>query len=161
MRYLLLAGPSRWSIYVSRTVAVLIASWMVLLPALVVGLAACVVLPTASQDEMSLTNVGSSVWNVALLAGTYALISMGVGSLLRSNGAAIAIALVINIGITPAIGLLSAWSETLGDLSLPQVLSELGGSDTSLPVAVAVVAFVAWLALFLGAGWVRVSRDEY
>jgi ABC-type transport system involved in multi-copper enzyme maturation permease subunit len=161
MRYLLLAGPSRWSIYLSRTVAVLIASWLVLLPALVVGLAACVVLPTAAQDEMTAASVGSSVWNVLLLAGTYALISMGIGSLLRANGAAIAIALVINIGVTPAIGLLSAWSETLGDLALPHVLSELGGTDTGLPIAAAVVAFVVWLALFLGAGWWRVSRDEY
>ncbi len=106
MRYLLLAGPSRWSIYASRTAAVLVASWLVLLPALLVGLAAALALPTASQDEMTAANVGSSAWNVLLLSGTYALISMGIGSLLRSNGAAIAIALVINVGITPAIGLL-------------------------------------------------------
>ncbi len=161
MRYLLLAGPSRWSIYLSRTVAVLIASWLVLLPALVVGLVACLVLPTASQDQMTATNVGSSVWNVLLLAGTYALISMGIGSLLRSNGAAIAIALVINIGVTPALAILSAWNETLGNLALPNVLGELGGAGTGLPVAAAIVAFAAWLGLFLGAGWWRVSRDEY
>lgn len=161
MRYLLLAGPSRWSIYLSRTVAVLIASWLVLLPALVVGLVACVVLPTASQDQVTATNVGSSVWNVLLLAGTYALISMGIGSLLRSNGAAIAIALVINIGVTPALAILSAWNETLGNLALPNVLGELGGAETGLPVAAAIVAFAAWLGLFLGAGWWRVSRDEY
>lgn len=161
MRYLLLAGPSRWSIYASRTAAVLVASWLVLLPALLVGLAAAFALPTASQDEMTAANVGSSIWNILLLSGTYALISLGIGSLLRSNGAAIAIALVINIGITPAVGLLSAWNETLGDLSLPQVLGELGGSDTSLPLAAAIVAFAGWMVLFLGAGWWRVSRDEY
>ena len=161
MRYLLLAGPSRWSIYASRTVAVLIASWLVLLPALVLGLLAAVALPATSEDALTARAVGSSVWNVLLLSGTYALISMGIGSLLRSNGAAIAIALVINIGIAPAVGLLSAWNETLGDLSLPQVLGELGGSDTSLPVAAAIVAFAFWMALFLGAGWWRVSKDEY
>ena len=161
MRYLLLAGPSRWSIYASRAIAVLIASWLVLIPALVVAVIACVVLPTASQDTMTATNVGSSVWNILLLSGTYALISMGIGSLLKSNGAAIAIALVINIGVTPLLGLLSSWNETLGDLALPPVLGRLGGSDTSLPLAAAVVAFVFWMGLFLGAGWWRVSRDEY
>lgn len=161
MRYLLLAGPSRWSIYASRAIAVLLASWLVLIPALVIALIACFVLPTASQDTMSAANVGSSIWNILLLSGTYALISMGIGSLLRSNGAAIAIALVINIGVTPLLGLLSSWNETLGDLALPPVLGRLGGSDTSLPLAVAAVAFVVWMAIFLGAGWWRVSRDEY
>ena len=161
MRYLLLAGPSRWSIYASRVAAVLLAGWLVLLPALIVALIASAVLPTASQDTMSATNIGSSVWNVLLLSGTYALISMGIGSLLRSNGAAIAIALVINIGVAPALALVSSWNQTLGDLALPAVLGELGGSDTSLPLALAAVAVVAWLALFLGAGWWRVSRDEY
>lgn len=161
MRYLLLAGPSRWSIYASRAIAVLLASWLVLIPALVIALIACFVLPTASQDTMSAANVGSSIWNILLLSGTYALISMGIGSLLRSNGAAIAIALVINIGVTPLLGLLSSWNETLGDLALPPVLGRLGGSDTSLPLAVAAVAFLVWMAIFLGAGWWRVSRDEY
>ena len=97
-----------------------------------------------------------------LLSGTYALISMGIGSLLRSNGAAIAIALVINIGVTPAIGLLSSWNETLGDLSLPEVLGELG-RHRHHPAARRSPSWpsLAWLALFLGAGWWRVSRDEY
>lgn len=161
MRYLLLAGPSRWSIYAGRAVAVLLASWLVLIPALAVALIACVVLPTASQDSMSAADVGSTVWNVLLLCGTYALISMGIGSLLTSNGAAIAIALVINIGVTPALALLSSWNQTLGDLALPSVLGTLGGGDTSISIGVAVVAFAVWMAIFLGAGWWRVSHDEY
>ena len=161
MRYLLLAGPSRWSIYLSRSIAVLIASCMVLIPALIVALIACFVLPTASQDSMSAANVGSTIWNVLLLVATYGLISMGIGSLLKSNGAAIAIALVINIGVTPAIALLSEWNQTLGDLALPVVLDTLGGGDSSISIGVAVIAFAGWMAIFLGAGWWRVSRDEY
>ncbi len=162
MRYLLLAGPSRWSIYLSRAIAVLIASWLVLIPALVVALIACVVLPTASQDAMTAANVG--------LVG---LERPAAERHLRADQHGRRIAAQVerggdrdrsgdqhrrHAGHRPAVVVEPRrWATS----PCPRCWTRSAAPRPACPSAVAVVAFLFWMALFLGAGWWRVSRDEY
>ena len=87
---------------------------------------------------------------------------MGIGSLLRSNGAAITVALVINFALTPVIILVASWSERVASFALPIALGTLTGDDDSeISIGLAAVAVAAWLAFFLGVGFARIVRDEY
>jgi ABC-type transport system involved in multi-copper enzyme maturation permease subunit len=161
MRYLVMTGASRAGIFASRAAALVASVYLAVLPAVVLMLALAFLLPRTAGEALSAHDVLAGLWSIALFAGVYALVSLGIGSLLRSNGAAIAVALVINFALAPLIVLLAAWSETAASLTLPVVLATLVGDDTEIGIPVAAAALAGWLALFLGAGWARVARDEY
>jgi hypothetical protein len=102
------------------------------------------------------------VWTNVIFVVVFALISMGIGAVMRSNGPAIAISLVFSIGFTPLLLLLYGVSKTLGDLTLISSLDRVtGGDDQNLSISVSALALVAWVALFWGAGGWRVQHDEY
>ena len=89
---------------------------------------------------------------------------MAIGSLLRSNGAAIGVALGFALGGSVITALAANYiSETASSYLLPYatpiVASLEGDSHISLGVAFVVVA--VWLVAFLAAGLVRTLRDEY
>jgi ABC-type transport system involved in multi-copper enzyme maturation permease subunit len=162
MRYLLMTGVSRIRIYASRGVALVLCVYLALLPAVVLMLVLAVVLPQPEGAGIDVHDLLAALWSIALFSSVYALVSMGIGSLLRSNGAAIAISLLINFALTPVIFLIASWSERVASFALPVALGTLTGDDTAeISIGMAAVAVVAWLALFLGAGWARIARDEY
>jgi ABC-type transport system involved in multi-copper enzyme maturation permease subunit len=162
MRYLVMTGVSRIRIYSSRAVALLLCVYVALLPAIALMLVLAVVLPQPDGAGIDVHDLAAALWGIALFSGVYALVSMGIGSLLRSNGAAIAISLLINFALTPVIFLIASWSERVASFALPVALGTLTGDDTTeISIGTAAVAVVAWLALFLGAGWARIARDEY
>jgi hypothetical protein len=137
IRYLVLTGVGRFRLYAARTVAVVVAVLLLLVPALALGLAA-VVFPLV-----------------------FALIAMGIGTVLRSNGPAIAISLLFLFAGAPLLALIEAANETAGDLMLIQALDRITGGETSIPVAAAALAVVGWIGLFWAAGLARLLRDEY
>ena len=161
MRYLVMTGVSRIRIYVTRAVALVLCVYLALLPAVLLMLLLAVALPQPDGAGIDLHDLGATLWGIALFAGVYALVSMGIGSLLRSNGAAITIALLINFALTPVLFVVAVWSEKVASLALPVALGTLTGDDTEIGVGLAAVAVVGWLALFLGAGWARIAHDEY
>ncbi len=161
MRYLLMTGASRFGIYGARIVATVLTVWLALAPATLLAVLATLVLPHTPEDGVSASAVGSIVWAVVLGSAVFGLISMAVGSLLRSNGAAIAVALVINVALTPLLALVGAWNQTVADLTLPLAYVRVTGGDTSVSIVVAAVALVLWMAAFLAVGFTRVYRDEY
>lgn len=161
MRYLLMTGARRGQIYAARSIALAVAVLLAIAPALAFGTLAALVLPHVAEDRVVWGIVGDAWWTCALYALVFALISMGIGSLLRSNGAAIAISLVVLFGLTPLLLLLDGLSPTLGDLMLLNALDRITGADEGAPIAVAALAVVAWVALFWSAGRLRVQRDEY
>jgi ABC-type transport system involved in multi-copper enzyme maturation permease subunit len=162
MRYLVMTGVSRMRIYASRAVALLLCVFVALLPAIALMLVLAVVLPQPDGAGIDGHDLAAALWGIALFSGVYALVSLGIGSLLRSNGAAIAISLLINFALTPVIFLIASWSERVASFALPVALGTLTGDDTTeISIGMAAVAVVAWLALFLGAGWARIARDEY
>ena len=161
MRYLMMTGASRVGIYGTRIVATVLTVWLALAPAVVLAVLATLLLPHTAGDGVSGSAVAAFLWAVVLGSAVFALISMAVGSLLRSNGAAIAVALVINVALTPLLALLGAWNQTVADLTLPLAFIRLTGGDTSASIPVAAVALALWMMAFLTVGFTRVYRDEY
>ena len=161
MRYLVMTGARRGQVYAARTVAAVLAVWLALLPSAALVAAGALVLPHASADATGLGDVGGFAWSTALVAGVFALISMGIGTVMRSNGAAIAISLVFFLGFTPLLLLIDRLSHTLGDLMLPHLLDRLTGGDDGAAIPLAAVALLVWVGVFWSAGRLRVQRDEY
>jgi hypothetical protein len=161
IRYLVLTGVGRLRLYAARTVAVVAAVVLLLAPALALGLAAVVVLPSAAGDEVTGGEVADVVWTSVVFPLVFALIAMGIGTVLRSNGPAIAISLLFLFAGAPLLALIEAANETAGDLMLIQALDRITGGETSIPVAAAALAVVGWIGLFWAAGLARLLRDEY
>jgi hypothetical protein len=161
MRYLVLTGVGRLRIYLARTVAVVGAVLLALVPALGLGLIAVFVLPSTDADKVTAGEVLDVAWTSVLFPLVFALIAMGIGTLLRSNGPAIAVSLLFVFAGAPLLALIEAANETIGDLMLLQALDRLTGGETSLPIAVAGLAAVAWVTLFWALGGARLARDEY
>ncbi len=165
MRYLVLTGVPRWKLVAIRIPALVIAIVLISAPA---ALAAFYGMSTgdATGTEM-IRSVGGSVTYAAI----WGVVSMVVGTLLRSNGAGIAVALVLflvgNI-ITAAVQ--SEISQTVGDFLLPNVVSvfALFGHTpentevlTEMAWGTAAVALVVWMIALAGLAIARVERDEY
>ena len=162
MRYLVMTGVSRIAIYAARSAALLLVVFAALVPALSLMLVLAFTLPQPESQGVDPHDLLATLWAITLFAGVYTLISMGIGSLLRSNGAAVTIALLINFALTPALFVVALWSEKVANLALPAALGTLTGDDDSeIGYGLATVAVLAWLALFLGAGLARIVRDEY
>ena len=162
MRYLVITGARRSQIYGARTVALVLAVLLMLALPIAVGGLAALVLPHTSADAINASKVADVVWTTVLWAVVFALIAMGIGAVMRSNGPAIAISLVFSIGFTPLLLLVYAVSETLGDLTLISSLDRVsGGDDQNLSIPVSAVAVLAWVAVFWVAGALRVQHDEY
>ena len=101
------------------------------------------------------------VWTSVVFPLVFALIAMGIGTVLRSNGPAIAISLLFLFAGAPLLALIEAANETAGDLMLIQALDRITGGETSIPVAAAALAVIGWVGLFWAAGLARLLRDEY
>ncbi len=161
MRYLVITGARRGQIYAARIVAVALAVLLMLAVPLALGAILAVALPHTAADGVTVAELVDYFWTAALFAVVFGLISMGIGSLLRSNGPAIAISLVFSIGFTPLLLLLYSFSDTLGDMTLASSLDRISGGDDGLPIAAAGVSVVIWVAAFVVAGALRVQHDEY
>jgi hypothetical protein len=161
MRYLVITGARRSQIYGARTVALVIAVLLMLAAAIVLGGLAALVLPHTDADAIGAGEIADFVWTSVVYAVVFALISMGIGAVMRSNGPAIAISLVFFLGFTPLLLLLYSVSDTLGDLTLIGSLDRITGGDPGLSIPVSAVAVGVWVAVFWGAGGLRVQRDEY
>jgi ABC-type transport system involved in multi-copper enzyme maturation permease subunit len=161
MRYLVMTGARRGQIYAVRTFALVLSVWLALLPSVLLGSLAALLLPQEAEDKIGLREIGALLWSMGLLFAVFALISMGIGAVLRSNGAAIAISLVFALGFTPLLALIDSVSHTVGDLMLPNLIDRLTGGDDGAPIPVAAVGLVVWVGVFWAAGRLRVQRDEY
>ena len=161
MRYLVITGASRGQIYGARTVALVLAILRMLAPTIALGVVGALVLPHSDADAAGAREIADFVWAGVVYAVVFALISMGIGSVLRSNGPAIAISLIFSIGFTPLLLLLYTVSDRLGDLTLISSLDRLTGGDPGVSIPAAAAAALAWVAVFWVAGALRTLRDEY
>ena len=161
MRYLVITGARRSQIYGARTVAVVVAVILVLAVPTALGALGALLLPHTSADAVTAGELADFVWTDIAWAVVFAVISMGIGAVTRSNGPAIAISLVFSIGFTPLLLLLYSVSDTLGNVTLIASLDRVTGSDSGLPIPVAALAVLVWVAVFWAAGGWRVARDEY
>ena len=94
----------------------------------------------------------------------FGLVSVAVGSFLRSNGAAIGVSLGISLGSGILTGVIASQiSETLASYLLPAASDIVAQLDrhADIALAAAFATVVVWLVAFLGAGLWRVLQDEY
>jgi ABC-type transport system involved in multi-copper enzyme maturation permease subunit len=164
MRYLVMTGVPRRRLYLTRVLGTAIATIICCTPAIVLAIVAAYVTRHDAFNDPTLSSVAGGVWAYLANPLVYGLVSLGVGSLLNSNGAAIGVSLGFALGGGILTGVLGAYvSKTLAAYILPaatDIAAQLRQHDQiSLVVAFAVVA--AWVAAFLGAGLWRVLRDEY
>ncbi len=161
-RYMLMTGRSRLAVYLVRVPAVLALIVVIVIPAFLVTAAGGLLLPLGTGEAATAEDYALALWTPVVQGWTYGLVAFGVGALLRSVGAAIAVALVLNLAGLQLLLLLGVLSDTLGDLTLPAVVNRVSSiTDDGLPLAAAGAALLVWVALFVGAGALRTTRAEY
>jgi ABC-type transport system involved in multi-copper enzyme maturation permease subunit len=162
MRYLVMTGVPRWRLYLNRLAGFTVAALIACLPSLVLGLVAAAAI--SSKEPANLGDYATAAWGYLLIPIAFGLVSVAVGTLLRSNGGSIGVALTFYLGGTLIAGLVASYlNETLAGYLLPlavTVLAALEG-DEALPLYAAALAVVAWIGAFALAGAWRVHHDEY
>lgn len=164
MRYLVMTGVPRRRLYATRAAGVAIATVISCLPAMAVCIAAAYICDHSEFIDPTFTDVLGGVWAYLTLPLVFGLVSMSVGSLLRSNGAAIGVSLGFALGGSVITALAANYlSETVAMYLLPAaapIVASLQG-DSNISLGAAFVAVAVWLAAFLAAGLLRTLRDEY
>ncbi|MFN8109483.1 MAG: hypothetical protein U0Y82_06510 [Thermoleophilia bacterium] len=160
-RYLVMTGHSKLRLYLLRLPAFVIAVTLGLLPSIVLGLVSVPLVPRhGDSPALHASDFGLAVWQPLLITVVYGLIALAVGALLRSVGAAIAVALVLNLAGLQLFQLLTLISDGLKVVVLSVAIGALtGGGEIS--IAAGVVTVVVWVGVFLVAGAVRTVRSEY
>jgi hypothetical protein len=163
LRYQVMTGRPRLTLYLLRLPALVSAILTFLAPAALIGLVAALALPTDGDPSITAHDIGNYFAGLLTFTLTYGLISMGIGALFRSSGAGIAVALTVNLIGLNVLAVLSELNETLGDLMLPNVTARVTGADDAgdLSLAVAAIALALWIAAFVAAGGLRTVRSEY
>src|SRR5664279_2613939 len=164
MRYLVMTGVPRRRLYAIRALGTAIATVIACAPAIVVVIVAAYAFRHVSFNDPTLSADLGAVWAYLANPLVFALVSMGIGSLLHSNGAAIGVSLGLSLGGVIITGLIEHYiSRTASDYLPPtatDIVAQLRHHD-NIPLGAAFAAVAAWLVVFLGAGLVRTLRDEY
>jgi ABC-type transport system involved in multi-copper enzyme maturation permease subunit len=162
MRYLVLTGVPRPRLALIRAPGLAIAIVVVSLPAIALVLLATAVAPgPGPQGGDGWIELFYGVW-VAGIA--YGLLSLTIGTFLKSSTVAITVALLVNlVGSQIAALIQDKVSHTLGDLLFSEAARIVIGRehDDVLSLGVAAVVLVVWLVALLGAAALRVQRAEY
>lgn len=165
MRYLVMTGRPRWQLVFVRVPALVVTVFLFSLPALVMILVASVIAgsPGASGGDYF------DLFYVTLMTGfLYGVLSLAIGMFLKSNGVAIAVAVVLNFaGLLIAGAIMEYVSQDLGNAFFPIVAGVViardagTGPDAGFSVGVSALLTAAWLTVLLGAAFARVQRTEY
>ncbi|MDX6629749.1 MAG: hypothetical protein QOH00_1995 [Gaiellales bacterium] len=164
MRYLVMTGVPRWRLYATRVLGTAIATVACCVPAVVLTIVGAYAFRHSSFNDPTASADLGAVWAYVANPLVFGLVSVGVGSLLHSNGAAIGVSLGFSLGGAILTGLIGNYlSETVADYLLPAATDIAGQLDRNqhISLAAAFAAIAAWLIAFLGAGLWRVLRDEY
>lgn len=165
MRYLVLTGRPRWQLVLVRVPALIVTIVLVTLPAIVIVLISSILAGSPSAGSGDYFDLFYGVWMTGFLYGT---LSMAIGTFLKSNGVAIAVAVVLNFAGFLIAGLITEnVSKDLGNAFFPVVSgvvithSSSNGPETTLSVGLSAVLVVVWLVVLVGAAVGRVQRAEY
>lgn len=165
LRYQLLTGTPRHRLLLSKLAVLAIVCLAIsAVGAVSATLAGLVLAAAPGKGGVAAGDVVDVFWNVLVCCLVYGSISFGVGSVVRSTGPAIATALVLNLVGVQIAGVLTLIDEWLLHVVLPVGIDRLtfdssSGSDR-LGIAAAIIVTLAWPAVFVGAGWLRLRRLE-
>lgn len=165
MRYLVMTGRPRWQLVFVRVPGVIATVILFTLPAVLLILLASVIAPEPRASGGDYFDLIYATWMTGTL---YGLLSLGIGMFMKSNGVAIAVAVVLNFaGILIAGAIYEYVSEWLGNAFFPIVATVViardagTGADAALSVGTSALLVVAWLAAVFAAAFVRIQRSEY
>lgn len=164
-RYLVMTGRSKLGLYLVRYPAFAVAVVAGLLPGFVLVALGSFAFGTtggfgAEDGSVGASDLGLLVWQPVLVSLVFGAIALAVGALLRSVGAAIVVALVLNLAGFNLLALLTLLSDSLDRVVLPIAIGVLTGAD-DFGIATAVVVVLAWVGVFVAAGAIRTTRAEY
>jgi ABC-type transport system involved in multi-copper enzyme maturation permease subunit len=165
MRYLVMTGRPRWQLVGVRIPALLVTIVLISLPAILVILLASVIAPAPHPQGSDYFDLFYMPWMTGLL---YGLLSLTIGTFLKSNGVAIAVAVVLNFAGALIAGAIQEFvSEALGNAFYPiaagvVISHEKGaGPPPTFDLVPSTIIVIAWLVVLLGAAFLRVQRAEY
>lgn len=164
-RYQVLTGRPRLQLFASKIGALVVIVTAAALLATVVVAVGSLLPPTKGGPGIGLTDLGKAFWDAWVPGVVYGCVALGVGSLIRASGGAIALSLVLQFaGISIFLAL------TLIDSSLKYVIlssaldrvteNTVDDSDLYQTLGGAIVCILVWIGAFLGAGAYRTVRSE-
>jgi len=159
-RYLVMTGAPRAALVLARVPALMAVVAAVVLPAALLTALASEVMPRGAGEDVRLLDHALGLWTPMLQGWAYGIVALAVGAVLRSVGAAIAVALVLNLAGLQALLLLGIVDDRLEHAMLPSAVNRLTGFGEQ-SVVFAAVALLAWLAVAVAAAVVRTVRAEY
>lgn len=164
MRYLVLTGESRTRLALVRVLGIAVA----VLPLAVIVLAFGLAFGATQDVSPTGTDVGNAVWATLSTLWTWGIVSVAIGMLMKSNGPAIAVSLVLFFGGALITGIVSTYiDETLANYLLPQAFAQVseltggGDDDFRLALGTAFVVLGVWIVALTVLAVARVKRDEY
>jgi ABC-type transport system involved in multi-copper enzyme maturation permease subunit len=163
-RYMAMTGQPLGRLYVGKAIAVVLLVAASLAPAVVLATLIALIMPNGHFEAASAHDVFAFAWSLALYDWVFGLIAFSVGALLRSNGAAIAVAMALNLGGFSLIQALGGIAEFFEQIALPNALQRLSTGpldDTTLSVGAAIVVVFCWVGALMLAGAQRTRRGEY
>lgn len=165
-RYQVLSGRPRAQLFASKVAALAAIVTLAILVATVVTVVSSFLPPADPDDTVSVGDLAGLFWQLWLPAVVYGWIALGVGSLLRASGGAIALALVLQfIGLNLLALFTELWTG-FKYLVVGGALDRLGPDtidatdDLRQSVIGAIVCLVVWVGVFLAAGLIRTQRSE-
>jgi ABC-type transport system involved in multi-copper enzyme maturation permease subunit len=178
MRYLVLTGRPRWQLVIVRFLALFVTVALFVLPALLlILLLSAFGTPTtpALLHEGDVRTGGAQVFDLfytVMMSGyLYGILALAIGTFLRSNGVAIAVAIVLNFAGVLAAGLIYTYvSKELANAFYPVVAGAViaresaNAGDTSagtISLGGSAAILVVWVVALVGAAWARVQRSEF
>ncbi|MBJ7458611.1 MAG: ABC transporter permease subunit [Thermoleophilaceae bacterium] len=178
MRYLVLTGRPRWQLVIVRYLGLFCTLVLFTLPALMmIGLIALALgdssTPTVQGDPVGFNAFLEMLYVVWVSGALYGLLALSIGTFLKSNGVAIAVAIVLNFaGVLAAALIWEFVSHTGGDVFYPILVDaaisreaqSAGGAEgdgSSLALGTSLFALGVWIAALIGAAIWRVQRSEY
>jgi ABC-type transport system involved in multi-copper enzyme maturation permease subunit len=177
MRYLVLTGRPRWQLVGVRYLGLFCSVILFTLPGLLIVALTALILGHGGPPDSGGDPAGGTAW-FQLFYGTwiggmlYGLLALSVGTFLKSNGVAIAVAIVLNFAGVLAAALIWQYIwHTAGDIFYPIIVgaavtreAQTAGPDASaasLSMTTTVIALIGWIVVLVGAAIWRVQRSEY
>jgi ABC-type transport system involved in multi-copper enzyme maturation permease subunit len=177
MRYLVLTGRPRWQLVGVRYLGLFITVVLITIPGMVIVLLSGLIFgdsstPTTAGDPVGFSAVWQMFYMTWLGGSLYGLLALSIGTFLKSNGVAIAVAIVLNFAGVLAAALIweYVW-HTGGDIFYPVLVGAAvtreaqtagpDGSAAALSLTTSFIALAGWIVVLVGAAIWRVQRSEY
>jgi ABC-type transport system involved in multi-copper enzyme maturation permease subunit len=164
LRYQLLTGMPRHRLLFSKVVVLALACVAVAALGVLANTVCALLLAAKPGDGLAAADVLDGFWNTLIPCLVYGSIALGVGSLMRNTGPAIAVALMLNIVGVNVVAVLILIDDALRyvvlNLGIDRLTFNAASAGDRISLGGAIAVTIAWPAAFILAGWLRLRRLE-